>query len=80
LNKLRESTNRLQTQLDDSKTKAIENIIPPLIRDAIISLAYAIGFAGMSYGQNGNASLLRRLLNNKRSLSKGRQLWGAERP
>ena len=81
LNKLRESTNRLQTQLDDSKTKAIENIIPPLIRDAIISLAYAIGFAGMGYGQNGNSSLLRRLLNtNKRRLSKGRQLWGAERP
>jgi hypothetical protein len=81
LNKLRESTNRLQTQLDDSKTKAIENIIPPLIRDAIISLAYAIGFAGMGYGQNGNSSLLRRLLNtNKRRLAKGRQLWGAERP
>ena len=81
LNKLRESTNRLQTQLDDSKTKAIENIIPPLIRDAIISLAYAIGFAGMGYYQNGNSSLLRRLLNtNKRRLSKGRQLWGAERP
>lgn len=81
LNKLRESTNRLQTQLDDSKTKAIENTIPPLIRDAIISLAYAIGFAGMGYGQNGNSSLLRRLLNtNKRRLAKGRQLWGAERP
>ena len=81
LNKLRESTNRLQTQLDDSKTKAIENIIPPLIRDAIISLAYAIGFAGMGYGQNGNSSLLRSLLNtNKRRLAKGRQLWGAERP
>ena len=81
LNKLRESTNRLQTQLDDSKTKAIENIVPPLIRDAIISLAYAIGFAGMGYGQNGNSSLLRSLLNtNKRRLAKGRQLWGAERP
>jgi hypothetical protein len=73
LNKLRESTNRLQTQLDDSKTKAIESIIPPLIRDAIISLAYAIGFAGMGYVQYGNSSLLRRLLNtNKRRLSKGR--------
>jgi len=72
LNKLRESTNRLQNQLDDSKTKAIESIIPPLIRDAIISLAYAIGFAGMGYGQYGNSSLLRRLLNNnKRSFSKG---------
>jgi hypothetical protein len=81
LNKLRESTAKLQTQLDDSKTKAIENIIPPFIRDAIISMAYAIGFAGMGYGQNGNSSLLRRLLNtNKRRLSKGRQLWGAERP
>jgi hypothetical protein len=75
LNKLRESTAKLQTQLDDSKTKAIESIIPPLIRDAIISMAYAIGFAGMGYGQNGNSSLLRRLLNtNKRRLSKGRQL------
>jgi hypothetical protein len=81
LDKLRESTNGLQNQLDNSKTKAIESIIPPLIRDAIISLAYAIGFAGMGYGQNGNSSLLRRLLNtNKRRLSKGRQLWGAERP
>jgi hypothetical protein len=65
LNKLRESTAKLQTQLDDSKKKAIANIIPPLIRDAIISLAYAIGFAGMGYGQNGNSSLLRRLLNTK---------------
>ncbi len=73
LNNLRESTNRLQTQLDDSKIKAIESIIPPLIRDAIISLAYAIGFAGMGYGKYGNSSLLRRLLNtNKRRLSKGR--------
>jgi hypothetical protein len=81
LDKLRESTNGLQNQLDNSKTKAIESIIPPLIRDAIISLAYAIGFAGMGYGQNGNSSLLRRLLNtNKRRLSKGRQLWGAELP
>jgi hypothetical protein len=81
LDKLRESTNELQNQLDNSKTKAIESIIPPLIRDAIISLAYAIGFAGMGYGQNGNSSLLRRLLNtNKRRLSKGRQLWGAELP
>ena len=79
LDKLRETTNKLQTQLDDSKTKSIENTIPPLIRDAIISLAYAIGFAGMGYGQNGNSSLLRRLLNtNKRSLPKDRQLWGAE--
>jgi hypothetical protein len=81
LDKLRESTNKLQTQLDNSKTKAIQNIIPPLIRDAIISLAYAIGFAGMGYGRNGNSSLLRRLLNaNKPTLSKGRQLWGPERP
>ena len=81
LKKLRESTNSLQTQLNDSKTKAIQNIIPPLIRDAIISLAYAIGFAGMGYGRNGNSSLLRRLLNaNKPSISKGRQLWGPERP
>ena len=81
LNKLRESTNSFQTQLNDSKTKAIQNIIPPLIRDAILSLAYAIGFAGMGYGRNGNSSLLRRLLNaNKPSISKGRQLWGPERP
>jgi hypothetical protein len=81
LKKLRESTNSLQTQLNDSKTKAIQDIIPPLIRDAIISLAYAIGFAGMGYGRNGNSSLLRRLLNaNKPSISKGRQLWGPERP
>jgi hypothetical protein len=81
LNKLRESTNSLQTQLNDSKTKAIQNIIPPLIRDGIISLAYAIGFAGMGYGRNGNSSLLRRLLKaNKPSISKGRQLWGQERP
>ena len=80
LNKLRESTNSFQTQLNDSKTKAIQNIIPPLIRDAILSLAYAIGFAGMGYGRNGNSSLLRRLLNaNKPSISKGRQLWGPER-
>jgi hypothetical protein len=81
LNKLQEATNTLQTQLNDSKTKAIQNIIPQLIRDAIVSLAYAIGFAGMGYGQKGSSSFLRRLLNaNKRSLSKGRQLWSQNNP
>ncbi|HBH74250.1 MAG TPA: hypothetical protein DDY43_12655 [Synechococcales bacterium UBA10510] len=81
LDKLRESTTSLQTQLNESRSKATQNVIPPLIRDAAMSFAYAIGFAGMGYGQNGNSSLLRRLLNtNKRSLSKGRQLWGQDNP
>jgi len=81
LDRLSESTNRLQEQLNESKSKTLQNLMGPLLRDAIISLAYAIGFAGMGYGRNGNLSLLRRLLNaNKPSISKGRQLWGAERP
>jgi hypothetical protein len=81
LDRLSESTNRLQEQLNDSRSKTLQNLIGPLFRDAIICLAYAIGFAGMGYGRNGNSSLLRRLLNvNKPSISKGRQLWGAERP
>jgi len=62
LNKLQESTNRLQTELDDSKRKAIASIVPPLIRDALISLAYAIGFAGMGYSQPGKPIPLRLLI------------------
>jgi len=78
---LSESTNRLQEQLNESESKTLQNLLGPLLRDAIISLAYAIGFAGMGSGKYGNSSLLRQLLNiNKRSLSKGRQLWGAEGP
>lgn len=81
LDRLSESTNRLQEQLNESKSKTLQNLMGPLLRDAIISLAYAIGFAGMGYGRNGNSSLLRRLLNaNKRSFSKGRQLWGQDNP
>jgi hypothetical protein len=33
-----------------------------LIRDGVISLAYAIGFAGMGYSKSGSPTPLRRIL------------------
>ena len=62
LDKLRESTNNLQNQLDDSQIKILANTITPLIRDAVIALGYAIGFAGMGYNQLGKPTPLRLLL------------------
>jgi len=62
LDRLSESTNRLKRQLDDAQSKALQSTILPLIRDAVISLGYAIGFAGMGYSKTGRPTPLRRIL------------------
>jgi len=74
LDRLRESTNRLQNQLKAARSKAIQDTIPLLIRDAVIALGFAIGFAGMGYSKTGQPTLLRRLVKARNpQLSKGQE-------
>jgi hypothetical protein len=62
LTRLRPSVKRLENQLKQSQNDALQNTIGPLIRDGIISLAYAIGFAGLGYSKSGQPTPLRRLI------------------
>jgi hypothetical protein len=62
LDRLRESTNNLRSQLNDTQSKILANTTIPLIRDAAIALGYAMGFAGMGYSQPGKLTPLRLLL------------------
>jgi len=61
LERLRETTNRLQTQLSEVQSKAMYSAIPALIRDAVVALGYAIGFGSMGYSQPGQPSPIIRL-------------------
>jgi hypothetical protein len=61
LDRLRESSSRLQNQLKAARSKVLQDTIPPLIRDAVIALGYAIGFAGMGYSRTDQPTPLRRL-------------------
>ena len=61
LERLRETTNRLQTQLSEAQSKAMYSAIPAFIRDAIVALGYAIGFGSMGYSQPGQPSPIARL-------------------
>ena len=74
LQRLRPSVKRLENQLKENQNKALQSTIGPLFRDGVISLAYAIGFAGMGYSKSGQASPLRRLLktHNPRLLKENR--------
>lgn len=62
LTRLRPSVKRLENQLKDNQNKAYQNTIGPLVRDGFVSLAYALGFAGMGYSKSGQPTPLRRLL------------------
>lgn len=62
LARLRPAVNRLENQLKDNKSNAQRSVILPLIRDGLISLAYALGFAGVGSNALGNPTLLRRFL------------------
>ncbi len=62
LGRLRPSIKRLENQLKENQSKALQNAIGPLIRDGFVCLAYAIGFAGMGYARSGQPTPLRRLL------------------
>lgn len=65
LQRLRPSVKRFETQLKEVKSKALENIITPLIRDGLISLAYALGFAGLGFSSAGKPNLLRRIIKSR---------------
>lgn len=62
LRRIQPSVKRAETQLQENKREAQKNIFIPLIRDALLCLAYAIGFAGMGYNAIGKPTPLRRLL------------------
>ena len=62
LARLRPSVKRLENQLKENQNKALQNTIGPLIRDGVIALAYAIGFASMGYSKTSQPTPLRRLL------------------
>lgn len=61
LERIRPTVKRLENQLKENQSKALQNIVIPLLRDGVISLAYALGFAGMGYNKLGRPTPLRRL-------------------
>lgn len=61
LDRLRQSKNSLQNQLNEAASKDRQSLILPLIRDAAIALSYAIGFASMGYSKLGKPTPLRRI-------------------
>jgi hypothetical protein len=65
LERLSASTNLLQNQLKETQRTSFDQAIKPLIRDAVIALAYAIGFASMGYNRFGQPTPLRRLLKSR---------------
>jgi hypothetical protein len=77
LARLRPSVKRLENQLKENQTKALQNTIGPLVRDGVIALAYAIGFASMGYSKSGQPTPLRRLLktHSPRLLKEQRGAW-----
>jgi len=62
LRRIEPSVKRAENQLQQSKSQSLQNTIVPLFRDALICLAYAIGFAGMGHNPVGKPTPLRRLL------------------
>lgn len=65
LERLSASTNLLQNQLKEAHRTSLNQAIKPLIRDGVIALAYAIGFAGMGYSRIDQPTPLRRLLKSR---------------
>jgi hypothetical protein len=65
LERIQSTVNRLENELKENKDKALQRIILPLSRDGLISLAYAIGFAGMGYNRFGQPTPLRRLVRSR---------------
>lgn len=62
LGRIRPNIKRFENQLKESQDKAIQNTIIPLFRDGLISIGYALGFAGLGYSSSGKPNLLRRIL------------------
>ena len=67
LARLRPTLKRLENQLKESQSQALQNTILPLLRDGVISLAYARGFAGIGANAVTKPTLLRRLLKPRNS-------------
>jgi hypothetical protein len=65
LERIRSTVSRLENELKENQDKALQRIILPLSRDGLISLAYAIGFAGMGYNKFGQPTPLRRLVRSR---------------
>jgi hypothetical protein len=65
LERLSASTNLLENQLKETQRTSFDQAVKPLIRDGVIALAYAIGFAGMGYNRIGQPTPLRRLLKSR---------------
>jgi hypothetical protein len=65
LARIRPTLKRLENRLAESKSKALQNLILPLIRDGLIAIAYALGFASIGYTKSGSPTLLRRLLKSR---------------
>lgn len=65
LERIRPTVKRLENQLKENQSKALQNVVIPLLRDGVISLAYALGFAGMGYNKLGRPTPLRRLFKAK---------------
>ncbi len=62
LARLRPSVKRLENQLKENQSKALQSTIGPLVRDGFVCLAYAIGFGAMGFAKSGQPTPLRRLL------------------
>ncbi len=65
LKRIESTVNRLENQLKENQDQALQRIILPLSRDGLISLAYAIGFAGMGFNKFGQPTPLRRLVRSR---------------
>jgi len=65
LERIRSTVSRLENELKDNQDKALQRLILPLSRDGLISLAYAIGFAGMGHNKFGQPTPLRRLVRSR---------------
>lgn len=65
LKRIESTVNRLENQLKENQDQALQRIILPLSRDGLISLAYAIGFAGMGFNNFGQPTPLRRLVRSR---------------
>ncbi|MEB3303990.1 MAG: hypothetical protein VKK99_05285 [Cyanobacteriota bacterium] len=62
LERIKATISRLENDLKESKSNALQRIILPLFRDGFLSLAYSLGFAAIGYNKPGQSTPLRRLL------------------
>lgn len=78
LARLRPTVKRLENELKESQSQALQRVILPLVRDGVTCLAYALGFAGMGANGVSKPTFLRRIL--KPHNAALRKLQGASLP